>query len=122
MDFERERKKEDAGIYDKDIHYTESETEDVSDNQNNQTRLDYETNNQNSNEYKNNNNDENQEIKKLYRSKDNIMLAGVCSGIAEYFNIDPTLVRLGFVIFGFATNIFSLLAYIIMSAIIPKRP
>ena len=31
--------------------------------------------------------------KKLYRSKSNRMLVGVCSGIAEYFNIDPTVVR-----------------------------
>lgn len=59
MDFERERKKEDAGISDKAL-IEDTETEDVSDNQNNQARLDYETNNQNSNEYKNNN-DENQE-------------------------------------------------------------
>ena len=32
--------------------------------------------------------------KKLYRSKKNKMIAGVCGGIAEYFDIDPTLVRL----------------------------
>lgn len=33
--------------------------------------------------------------KKLYRSTKNKMICGVCGGIAEYFNIDPTLVRLG---------------------------
>ena len=33
--------------------------------------------------------------KKLYKSNKNKMLDGVCGGIAEYFNIDPTLVRLG---------------------------
>ena len=37
--------------------------------------------------------------KKLYKSETNKMLAGVCGGIAEYFNIDPTLVRLGWVVF-----------------------
>ena len=31
--------------------------------------------------------------KKLYRTEDNKMLAGVCGGVAEYFNLDPTLVR-----------------------------
>ena len=36
-------------------------------------------------------------IKKLYRPKQDRMIAGVCMGLAEYFNIDPTIVRLGFV-------------------------
>ena len=38
--------------------------------------------------------------KKLYRSRTNKMLCGVCGGIGEYFNIDPTLIRLLFVLFG----------------------
>jgi len=33
--------------------------------------------------------------KKLYRSESNRMLCGVCAGIAEYFDLDPTLIRLG---------------------------
>ena len=37
--------------------------------------------------------------RKLYRSSTNCMLAGVCGGIGEFFNIDPTLVRLGWVLF-----------------------
>ena len=37
--------------------------------------------------------------KRLYRSAHDRMLAGVCGGIAEYFQIDPTLVRLGWVAF-----------------------
>lgn len=37
--------------------------------------------------------------KRLYRSTHDRMLAGVCGGIAEYFQIDPTLVRLGWVAF-----------------------
>ena len=37
--------------------------------------------------------------KKLYKSSKNKMIDGVCAGIAEYFNIDPTLVRIGLVLF-----------------------
>ena len=36
--------------------------------------------------------------KKLYKSNDNKMIDGVCAGIAEYFGIDPTLIRLGWVV------------------------
>mgnify|MGYP004732543263 FL=1 len=58
--------------------------------------------------------------KKLYRSTENKMLAGVCSGIADYFNIDPTLVRLGWVLFSLLGGS-GLLAYIIAAIIIPER-
>lgn len=37
--------------------------------------------------------------KRLYKSRDNRMISGVCAGIAEYFGIDPTLVRLAWVVF-----------------------
>ncbi len=59
--------------------------------------------------------------KKLYRNTENKMLAGVCSGIADYFNIDPTLVRLGWVLFSLLGGS-GLLAYIIAAIIIPERP
>ena len=59
--------------------------------------------------------------KKLYKSNKNKMLDGVCGGIAEYFNIDPTLVRLGWVVFC-ALGGSGLLAYIIMAIIMPSRP
>ena len=39
--------------------------------------------------------------KRLYKSSDDAMIAGVCAGIAEYFNVDPTLIRLGFVLLMF---------------------
>ena len=52
--------------------------------------------------------------KKLYKSSVNRMLCGVCGGIAEYFNIDPTLVRLVWVMGGAG-----ILAYIIAAIIIP---
>ena len=59
------------------------------------------------------------ENKRLYRSSTNCMLAGVCGGIAEYFNIDPTLVRLGWVLFS-ARGGSGILAYIVAAIIIPK--
>ena len=59
--------------------------------------------------------------KKLYKSSTDKKLAGVCGGIAEYFNIDPTLVRLGWVVFC-ALGGSGLLAYIIMAIIMPSRP
>lgn len=52
--------------------------------------------------------------KRLYKSTVNCMLCGVCGGIAEYFDIDPTLVRLA--CFGGA----GIWAYIIAAIIIPK--
>ena len=39
-------------------------------------------------------------MKRLYRSENDRMIAGVCGGIAEYLNVDPTLVRVGFVLLG----------------------
>ena len=58
--------------------------------------------------------------KKLYRNTENKMLAGVCSGIADYFDIDPTLVRLGWVLFSLLGGS-GLLAYTIAAIIIPER-
>ena len=59
--------------------------------------------------------------KKLYKSNKNKMLDGVCGGIAEYFNIDPTLVRLGWVVFC-ALGGSGVLAYIVAPLIIPRHP
>ena len=59
--------------------------------------------------------------KRLYKSRTNIMLDGVCAGIAEYFDIDPTLVRLGWVLFC-ALGGCGILAYIIAAIIIPRAP
>ena len=53
--------------------------------------------------------------KKLYKSRDNRMISGVCAGIAEYFNMDPTIIRLAWVLF-------SLLGYIIAAIVIPEYP
>ena len=59
--------------------------------------------------------------KKLYQSSTDKKLAGVCGGIAEYFNIDSTLVRLGWVVFSLLGGS-GLLAYIIAAIILPDRP
>ena len=56
--------------------------------------------------------------KKLYKSITNRMLAGVCGGIAEYFNLDPTVVRLAWVAFC-ALGGSGILAYILAAIIIP---
>ena len=59
--------------------------------------------------------------KKLYKSSTDKKLAGVCGGIAEYFGIDSTLVRLGWVVFSLLGGS-GLLAYIIAAIIMPDRP
>lgn len=59
--------------------------------------------------------------KKLYRIQEGKMLCGVCGGIAEYFNIDPTLVRLGAVLLccaGFS----GVLVYVVAAIIVPEKP
>jgi len=62
-----------------------------------------------------------QEIKRLYRSRKDRMIAGVCGGLASYIGIDPTLVRLLFVLGLFAVG-GTFLAYIIMMVVIPEEP
>ena len=63
------------------------------------------------------------ETKRLYRSNRDAMVAGVCGGLGEYFNIDPTIVRLITVLLLFVTGLFPvLLIYIILSVVIPKNP
>ncbi len=59
------------------------------------------------------------EQKRLYRSSTNKMLCGVCAGIADYINIDPTVVRLLWVVFGFFGA--GILAYIVAAIIMPVR-
>ena len=61
------------------------------------------------------------EGKKLYKSNTDKKIAGVCGGIAVYFNIDATLVRLGWVVFSLLGGS-GLLAYIIAAIIMPERP
>ena len=58
--------------------------------------------------------------KRLYKSKVNKMIAGVCGGIAEYFNVDPTIVRLAWVVFTCLGGS-GLIEYIIAAIIIPQQ-
>lgn len=60
------------------------------------------------------------ENKKLYRSSTNYKLGGVCGGIGEYFNIDPTLIRLAWILFSVMGGA-GVLAYIIAALVMPKR-
>lgn len=58
--------------------------------------------------------------KKLYRSREDRMIAGVCGGLGEYFEVDPTLIRLLFVFGSFATGSGLLWVYLIMMIIVPE--
>ncbi|MCQ2115775.1 MAG: PspC domain-containing protein [Bacteroidales bacterium] len=58
--------------------------------------------------------------KRLFRSKSDKMIAGVCGGLANYFNIDPTLVRLAWVVLTLCTAAFpGIIGYIIAMIIVP---
>lgn len=58
--------------------------------------------------------------KRLYRSESNRMLCGVCAGIAEYFNLDPTLIRVAWALFCVLGGS-GVLAYILAAIIIPPE-
>jgi len=59
--------------------------------------------------------------RRLFRSSDR-MLGGVCAGLAEYFDLDPTLVRIGYLVLSIISLGFpSLFVYIILWIIIPPR-
>ncbi len=60
------------------------------------------------------------EQKRLYKSSTNRVLCGVCGGIGEYFNVDPTIIRLLFVLFVFGVGS-GLLAYIVAAIIMPEQ-
>ncbi len=60
------------------------------------------------------------DIKTLYRSKSNRMIAGVCAGLGDYLNLDPTIIRLLFVLGFFTFNGAMLLVYLIMAIVTPK--
>lgn len=60
--------------------------------------------------------------RKLYRSVRNRMIAGVCAGLGEYLSMDPTVVRLIFVLLFFATGTIMFWVYLIMALIVPNEP
>jgi phage shock protein C len=61
------------------------------------------------------------ERRRLFRSTTDKRLAGVCGGLAEYFDIDPLLVRIGFVVAALAGGP-GLIAYVILWIAVPKAP
>ena len=61
-------------------------------------------------------------MKRLFKSSKNKMLDGVCAGIGEYFDIDPTLVRVGYAILTVLTGVVpGLLLYVVLAVIIPRN-
>ena len=58
--------------------------------------------------------------KKLYRSTTNKTIAGVCAGLAEYLNIDPTIVRVIWALVGLSGG--GIIAYLVCALIIPEKP
>ncbi len=61
------------------------------------------------------------QVKRLYRSRYNKVIGGVCQGMANYFNLDPSLVRIAWVIFTLFGGA-GILAYIICWIVIPESP
>ncbi|HEV2071471.1 MAG TPA: PspC domain-containing protein [Acidimicrobiales bacterium] len=58
--------------------------------------------------------------RRLYRSRSHRLLAGVCGGLAEFFGLNSTLVRLGFVVFGLVGV--GEVVYLLLWLIVPKAP
>jgi phage shock protein C len=61
------------------------------------------------------------EPKRLYRSRKDRILGGVCGGMGNYFNLDPVLIRVIWVVLLFAAGV-GFLAYILSWIIIPEEP
>ncbi len=60
--------------------------------------------------------------KKLYKSKDNKVIWGVIGGIGEYFEVDPVILRVGYILISVFTAIFpGLIAYILIALVIPNK-
>jgi len=60
--------------------------------------------------------------RRLYRSRTDRIIAGVCGGIAEQANMDPTLIRLAAVVLALATGGAAVIAYVIMAIVVPEEP
>ena len=58
--------------------------------------------------------------KRIYKNREKKMLCGVCAGLAEYFDIDPTLVRVLWAVISLGYGI-GLLAYIVCAIVIPDK-
>ena len=60
-------------------------------------------------------------MKKLYRSSNDTVIAGVLGGFAEYIEVDPTIVRLGYILLTLITCFSGILFYVICWIIMPKK-
>lgn len=61
--------------------------------------------------------------KRLYKSSENKVVAGVIGGLGEYYDIDPTILRLGFIVLAIFTNLIpAVIGYIVAMLIVPKHP
>jgi phage shock protein C len=61
--------------------------------------------------------------KRLYKSSENKVVAGVIGGLGEYYDIDPTILRLGFIVLAIFTNLIpAVIGYIVAMLIVPKKP
>ena len=59
------------------------------------------------------------EPKRLFKSRTNRVFFGVCGGLGEYFNIDPTIIRSRFILLGCTTT--GIIIYIIAAIVVPER-
>ncbi len=64
---------------------------------------------------------ENNSVKRLYRSVDERLLAGVCGGLSDYFGIDPVIFRLVFIILTISGGS-GILLYLLFWLIVPRQP
>lgn len=61
--------------------------------------------------------------RKFFRSRADVKISGVCGGIAEYFDLDPALVRVGWVVLTVFTAGFpGVIGYLIIALVVPQRP
>lgn len=61
-------------------------------------------------------------MKKLYRSRTDKKIGGVCAGLAEYINIDPTIIRVIFVILLLPGGLPGFIPYVLLWAFVPLKP
>ena len=61
-------------------------------------------------------------MKRLYLSDTNKKIGGVCGGLGEYFEVDPTLVRVIFILIALLSLGLGVLAYLLMWMVIPRKP
>jgi phage shock protein PspC (stress-responsive transcriptional regulator) len=61
-------------------------------------------------------------LNKIYRSRNNRLIAGVCGGIGEYFNTDPTIIRLLWILASFASIGLGIVIYVILIFVFPEQP